>query len=48
MNITVDLVVAWVIVGALAGSLAGMLVTGKKEGFGRGQTKSGLNPASRK
>jgi uncharacterized membrane protein YeaQ/YmgE (transglycosylase-associated protein family) len=35
MNITVDQVVAWVIVGALAGSLAGMLVTGKKEGFGR-------------
>ena len=35
MNITFDQVVAWVIVGALAGSLAGILVTGKKEGFGR-------------
>ncbi len=35
MNITFDQVVAWLIVGALAGSLAGILVTGKKEGFGR-------------
>jgi uncharacterized membrane protein YeaQ/YmgE (transglycosylase-associated protein family) len=35
MNITVDQVVAWLIVGALAGSLAGILVTGKKEGLGR-------------
>jgi uncharacterized membrane protein YeaQ/YmgE (transglycosylase-associated protein family) len=35
MNITVDQVAAWLIVGALAGSLAGILVTGKKEGFGR-------------
>lgn len=30
MNITVDQVIAWLIVGALAGSLAGILVTGKK------------------
>jgi uncharacterized membrane protein YeaQ/YmgE (transglycosylase-associated protein family) len=35
MNISVDQVAAWLIVGALAGSLAGILVTGKKEGFGR-------------
>jgi uncharacterized membrane protein YeaQ/YmgE (transglycosylase-associated protein family) len=35
MSITVDQVAAWLIVGALAGSLAGILVTGKKEGFGR-------------
>jgi len=35
MKITIDQVVAWLIVGALAGSLAGILVTGKKEGFGR-------------
>jgi uncharacterized membrane protein YeaQ/YmgE (transglycosylase-associated protein family) len=35
MNITIDQVAAWVIVGALAGSLAGILVTGKKAGFGR-------------
>jgi uncharacterized membrane protein YeaQ/YmgE (transglycosylase-associated protein family) len=34
MNITVDQIAAWLIVGALAGSLAGILVTGKKEGFG--------------
>jgi uncharacterized membrane protein YeaQ/YmgE (transglycosylase-associated protein family) len=34
MNITLDEVVAWLIVGALAGSLAGMLVKGRKEGFG--------------
>ncbi len=35
MQITFDEVVAWLIVGALAGSLAGMLVKGRKEGFGR-------------
>jgi uncharacterized membrane protein YeaQ/YmgE (transglycosylase-associated protein family) len=35
MKITVDEVVAWLIVGALAGSLAGMLVKGRREGFGR-------------
>lgn len=28
-------ILAWLVVGALAGSLAGMLVTRKKEGFGR-------------
>jgi uncharacterized membrane protein YeaQ/YmgE (transglycosylase-associated protein family) len=35
MSISIDQVAAWLIVGALAGSLAGILVTGKKEGFGR-------------
>lgn len=35
MNITIDQVVTWIIVGALAGSLAGFFVTRKKEGFGR-------------
>ena len=35
MQITFDEVIAWLIVGALAGSLAGMLVKGRKEGFGR-------------
>jgi uncharacterized membrane protein YeaQ/YmgE (transglycosylase-associated protein family) len=34
MNITVDQVITWLIVGALAGSLAGLLVTRKKAGFG--------------
>jgi uncharacterized membrane protein YeaQ/YmgE (transglycosylase-associated protein family) len=34
MNITVDQVATWIIVGALAGSLAGLLVTRKKQGFG--------------
>ena len=35
MNITIDEVASWVIIGILAGSLAGLLVTGKKAGFGR-------------
>ena len=35
MKITVDEVIAWLIVGALAGSLAGMLAKRRKEGFGR-------------
>ncbi len=35
MDITLDEVIAWLIVGALAGSLAGMLVKRRKEGFGR-------------
>ena len=35
MHITFDEVIAWLIVGALAGSLAGMLVKGRREGFGR-------------
>ena len=35
MTATVADLVAWVIVGMLAGSLAGMVVTRKKEGFGR-------------
>jgi uncharacterized membrane protein YeaQ/YmgE (transglycosylase-associated protein family) len=34
MNIQLDDVVSWLIVGALAGSLAGMLVKRRKEGFG--------------
>jgi uncharacterized membrane protein YeaQ/YmgE (transglycosylase-associated protein family) len=36
MQITIDQLAAWIIVGALAGSLAGLLVTRKKEGFGYG------------
>jgi uncharacterized membrane protein YeaQ/YmgE (transglycosylase-associated protein family) len=35
MNVTVDQVIVWVIVGAMAGSLVGMLVTRSKEGYGR-------------
>ena len=35
MKITLDEVVAWLIVGVVAGSLAGMLVKRRKEGFGR-------------
>ena len=35
MHITLDEVVTWLIVGAIAGWLAGMLVKGRKEGFGR-------------
>ena len=34
MNITIDDVITWLIVGALAGSLAGMLIKRRKEGFG--------------
>jgi uncharacterized membrane protein YeaQ/YmgE (transglycosylase-associated protein family) len=34
MSITLDEVLAWLIVGALAGSLAGMLVTRRRSGFG--------------
>jgi uncharacterized membrane protein YeaQ/YmgE (transglycosylase-associated protein family) len=41
MNITVDEIVTWLIVGALAGSLAGMIVTRRKEGFG-GLTNLGV------
>jgi len=35
MHITWQLIVVWLIVGALAGSLAGMVVKRSKEGFGR-------------
>ena len=35
MQIKVDEVIAWIIVGALAGSLAGMIVKGQRAGFGR-------------
>ena len=35
MQITWELIVVWLIVGALAGSLAGMVVKRSKEGFGR-------------
>ncbi|MGA2066013.1 MAG: GlsB/YeaQ/YmgE family stress response membrane protein [Thermoguttaceae bacterium] len=34
MNIGPDEIVTWLIVGALAGSLTGMLIKGRKEGFG--------------
>jgi len=35
MQINVDEVITWLIVGALAGSLAGMVVKGRRAGFGR-------------
>ena len=35
MNLTISELVVWLVVGALAGSLAGMVVTFKKQGFGR-------------
>jgi uncharacterized membrane protein YeaQ/YmgE (transglycosylase-associated protein family) len=35
MDIQLDDVITWLIVGALAGSLAGMLVKWRREGFGR-------------
>lgn len=31
---TVEQLVVWLIIGGLAGSLAGMVVTGKKQGYG--------------
>jgi uncharacterized membrane protein YeaQ/YmgE (transglycosylase-associated protein family) len=34
MNINVDEIITWLIVGALAGSLAGMLVKRSRSGFG--------------
>jgi len=34
LNIGPDEIVTWLIVGALAGSLNGMLIKGRKEGFG--------------
>ena len=35
MNISLDEIVVWLIVGALAGSFAGMVVKRQKTGFGR-------------
>jgi len=35
MKITIDQLIAWLIVGALAGSFTGMVVKRAKEGFGR-------------
>ncbi len=35
MNIYVDDLITWLIVGGLAGSLAGMVVKGRRAGFGR-------------
>ncbi len=35
MKITIDQLIAWLIVGALAGSFTGMVVKRSKEGFGR-------------
>ena len=35
MSITLSEVIVWLIVGALSGSLIGMVVTRKREGFGR-------------
>jgi uncharacterized membrane protein YeaQ/YmgE (transglycosylase-associated protein family) len=34
VKISPDEIVTWLIVGALAGSLTGMLIRGRKEGFG--------------
>jgi len=34
MNVTVDKIIVWLIVGALAGSFAGMVVKRQKAGFG--------------
>ncbi|RMG18429.1 MAG: GlsB/YeaQ/YmgE family stress response membrane protein [Planctomycetota bacterium] len=34
MDMTVGQIVVWCIIGLLAGSLAGLVVKGKKEGFG--------------
>ena len=34
MNITIDQLIVWLLVGALAGSLVGMLVKRTKKGFG--------------
>lgn len=41
VNITLDEIITWLLVGALAGSLAGMVVTRRKEGFG-GLTNLGI------
>jgi len=35
MKLSPDEVITWLIVGALAGSLAGMIVKGRRAGFGR-------------
>jgi len=35
MSVTVDMLVVWLIVGALAGSFVGMIVKRQREGFGR-------------
>ena len=35
MVVTIDELVVWLIVGVLAGSFAGLVVTKRKEGFGR-------------
>ena len=35
MNVTLSEVIVWLVVGALVGSLAGIVVTRKREGFGR-------------
>ena len=34
MNVTVSQIIVWLIVGALAGSLTGIVVKGRKKGFG--------------
>ena len=35
MNISIVQVVVWLIVGTLAGNFTGMLIKGRREGFGR-------------
>lgn len=35
MNLSLEQIVVWLVIGAIAGSLAGMLVRRTREGFGR-------------
>lgn len=35
MEVTIVKLIVWVLVGMLAGSLTGLVVTGKKKGFGK-------------
>ena len=35
MNISIDQLIVWFVIGAIAGSLAGLIVKRTKEGFGR-------------
>lgn len=35
MNISLDQIIVWLVVGAIAGSLAGLVVKRTKQGFGR-------------
>ena len=35
MNISLDQIIVWLVIGAIAGSLAGLVVKRTREGFGR-------------